>query len=125
MITGIGTDIVSIKKIESLIVTYKQRFIQKIYTKAEQKYCEARVDRFQHYAVRFAAKEALLKSLGTGLRNGIKWKDMEFLNDDLGKPCLIHHGAVSNMIHTRGIRHIHITFSHAEDMAIAFIVLED
>lgn len=125
MIIGIGTDIVNINTITRLVKRYDQRFISKVYTPAEQEYCDSKKNKFQHYAVRFAGKEALLKALGKGLRDGIQWKDIEFINDDLGRPNLVHHGEVSKLIQNSNVKHSHVTFSHTEDLAIAFIILEE
>ncbi len=89
MIKGLGTDIVEIRRIERNITLYGEKFLRRIYTPAEQAYCETHHNKARPYAARFAAKEAIVKAFGTGFREGIGWQDIEILNDHLGKPQVI------------------------------------
>ncbi len=124
MIKGIGIDLIEIDRIKKSIQRYGDRFTNRIYTLSERTYCEESNNPFQHYAVRFAGKEAFLKALGTGQRQDILWKDIEFVNDDLGRPEVHCHGRLAKRIEQLGLAHIHISFSHSRIYAIAMAVLE-
>ena len=87
-IFGIGTDIVNVKRIEKSMKTKGNSFKTKIFSKNEILYCEKKKNPFPYYAKRFAAKEALSKALGTGIRKGIKFKNIEIINNSLGKPSI-------------------------------------
>jgi len=124
MIFGIGTDIIEISRIEQAI-NRSQRFCDKIFTKREQTYCNGRNNgRFQSYAARYAAKEALFKALGTGYRYGFAFREIEVLNDDLGKPEIEVHGKVFQFLKENHIVQIHLSLSHTKDNAVAYVVLE-
>tara|TARA_B100001123_G_C15259673_1_gene1006086 strand:+ start:994 stop:1386 length:393 start_codon:yes stop_codon:yes gene_type:complete len=87
-IFGIGTDIINIKRMEKLLKSNNSNFKNRIFSKKEIMYCEKKNNPFSFYAKRFAAKEALSKALGTGIRKGISFKNIEILNDNLGKPSI-------------------------------------
>lgn len=124
MIFGIGTDIIEINRIEKAIGR-SQSFCDKIFTQKEQAYCNARNHaRFESYAARYAAKEALFKALGTGYRYGFAFSEIEVLNDDLGKPEIEVHGKVSKFLRENHISQIHLSLSHAKENAVAYVVLE-
>ncbi len=124
MIFGIGIDIAVISRIQTSIDRFGDRFLNRVFTHAERAYCDAKGHRAQHYAVRFAGKEALLKAIGSGLRNGIHWQDMDFINDDNGKPTVQCRGVLADRLKDMRIGTIHVSFSHAGDMAVAVVVLE-
>ncbi len=86
VIYGIGVDLIEIERIAQAITRTGQRLIERLYTDAEQAYCCRQHHPYACYAARFAAKEALLKALGTGLRQHMRWRDIEVCRDDLGKP---------------------------------------
>jgi holo-[acyl-carrier protein] synthase len=94
------------------------------FTTLEQEYAEKRATIFQHYAARFAAKEAFFKALGTGYRFGMAFHEIEVENDELGKPVINLHGKVKEYIEKQGITHIHLSISHVKEMASAFVILE-
>ena len=96
-IFGIGTDIVNIKRMKKTLKG-KSNFKKRIFSKNEITYCEKKKSPFSFYAKRFAAKEALSKALGTGIRNGINFKDIEVFNDNLGKPSIKLKGSTANFI---------------------------
>ena len=124
MIFGIGTDIIEVKRIKKRLED-NDALRKKLYTKAEQDYCEsANVVMYQSYAARFAAKEAFFKALGTGYRYGMAFHEIEVLNDELGKPFIEPHGKVKEYLKNNKIKHIHLTISHVKKMANAFVVLE-
>ena len=97
-IFGIGTDIVNIKRLEKLIKKNGGHFKNKIFSKNEIIYCEKKKDPIPFYAKRFAAKEALSKALGTGIRKGINLKNIEISNDNLGKPSIHLKGGAANFL---------------------------
>lgn len=124
MIFGIGTDIIEIERIERA-VNRSQRFCDKIFTKGEQAYCNGRNHaRFESYAARYAAKEAMFKALGTGYRYGFAFNEVEVLNDDLGKPEIHAHGKVKKFLKENRVSQIHLSLSHARENAVAYVVLE-
>lgn len=116
-----GVDICEIDRIKNIEEKYKERFLQKVFTQKEIQYCSNKADKHASLAARFAAKEALLKALGTGLRNGLQWKDAEVYNDDLGKPHFRFYGKTGQMISNRNV---HLSLSHTRDNAIAFVIIE-
>ena len=123
MIFGIGVDLIEIDRIKQAIERNGQRFINRIYTKAEQEYCNNRPS-YACYAARFTAKEAFLKALGTGLRKGMRWQDIEVYNDDLGKPYLQLHGYLQERCQQEGFANMHLSISHSSSYAIAQVIIE-
>jgi len=97
-IFGIGTDIVNIKRLEKSLKKNGSEFKRKIFSKNEIIYCEKKKNPIPFYAKRFAAKEALSKALGTGIRKGIDFKSIEILNDNLGKPSISLKGGAANFL---------------------------
>ena len=120
-VTSIGVDVCDIKRIGDLEEKQGTRFLQKVFTPQEIEYCEKKYTKHASYAARFAAKEALLKALGTGLRDGFLWKDIEVKNDELGKPFFEFHGQTADMIANRIV---HLSISHTDRDAIAFVIIE-
>jgi holo-[acyl-carrier protein] synthase len=120
-VTSIGVDICDIGRLREIEEKHQNRFLQKVFTPAEILYCEKKYDKHSSYAARFAAKEACLKALGTGLRDGFLWKDIEVENDDLGKPFFKFHGQTAKVISTR---HVYLSISHTDRDAIAFVIIE-
>tara|TARA_Y100000590_G_scaffold445867_1_gene578591 strand:+ start:128 stop:520 length:393 start_codon:yes stop_codon:yes gene_type:complete len=97
-IFGIGTDIVNIKRMEKIFIKKNNNFKNRIFSKREILYCENKKKSYSYYAKRFAAKEALSKALGTGIRKGINFKDIEILNDKMGKPYINLKGSTKNFL---------------------------
>jgi holo-[acyl-carrier protein] synthase len=123
MIFGIGTDIIEVARMEKNMLSNNQ-FVEKIFTAVEQTYAETKAFKYQHYAARFAAKEAFFKALGTGYRFGMAFHEIEVINDDLGKPVITVHGKVKTYLEKQGVKNIHLSISHVKEMANAFVVLE-
>ena len=96
MIVGIGIDLVSISRMAEKIK--ESSFREKVFSKSEREYCESCKDKEQHYAVRFAAKEACSKALGTGLRKGVFWRDMGVVNAPSGRPTLVLTGGAAEQL---------------------------
>ncbi|HAK73998.1 MAG TPA: 4-phosphopantetheinyl transferase [Sporomusaceae bacterium] len=121
MIIGVGIDIVEISRIAAAIK--RKAFIDRVFTPAEQAYCENRgVQRAASYAARFAAKEAVLKALGTGLRGGT-WQDVEITNNNLGRPLVQMTGYYQNLAGELGVQEIYLSVTHAREYAAAQVVL--
>ena len=122
MIIGIGTDIVEVKRIDKSI--QKSHFIEKVYSKHEINYCEKKKNSADSYAARFAAKEAFLKALGKGWREGLAFNEIEILNDNFGKPSLNILGKSSIICSKMKIKFIHVSMSHTKNLATATVILE-
>jgi holo-[acyl-carrier protein] synthase len=124
MISGVGVDIVEIERIKKAVQKHGKNFLKKVYTPSEILYCQLlKSYRYPELAVRFAAKEAYSKAIGTGIRGlgrrnrGVSWLDIEVVNDKRGKPLLALKGKVN--------KKVHVSLSHGRDQAIAFVVIED
>jgi len=118
-IIGIGTDITECLRIARMIERHGELFINRVYTAEEIKYCQSRKQATQHFAGRWAAKEAILKALGTGWRRGISWRDMEVHNEPGGKPVVAVRGGVKDVVEQLGIREIQVSISHCRTHATA------
>jgi holo-[acyl-carrier protein] synthase len=114
-----GIDIVVCARIERIWREHTESFLRRIYTPAEQEYCVNSKIPVVRLAGRFAAKEAVLKALGTGWRGGIEFRDIETLPDRLGKPLVALHGKTAKLAQTLGIDHILVSISHAGEYAVA------
>ena len=123
MIFGIGTDIIEIERIEKLIAR-GMPYLETIFTKKEMDYCETKARKSEHYAARYAAKEAILKALGTGWRDGLAFSDIEIINGELGKPQVYLQGEAKKICGRHQIKQISISLSHIEKFALAFAILE-
>lgn len=121
-IVGIGTDIVECLRIAKMIERHGELFIQRVYTPREIQYCSSRKAATQHYAGRWAAKEAVLKALGTGWARGISWKDIEVRNDEGGKPTIALAGGARQACERLGIGQMLISISHCRSHATAYAV---
>ena len=122
-IVGIGLDLVRIARIRASLERWHDRFLQRLYTKAEQRDCFARPSPYASLAGRFAAKEAILKALGTGWSGGVRWVDIQVLNDRMGRPIVTVGGRVRALIRKAGVSRIHISLSHDAEYAVAQAVL--
>jgi len=117
-----GIDLVDCPRIEEMIKRHGQRFIERIFTAAEQAYAEANKDRVEKLAGRFAAKEAILKLMGTGWRGKIAWTDIEVVNNAVGQPEVTLDGEVKKLADGLGIKHISVSITHTANFAIASAV---
>jgi holo-[acyl-carrier protein] synthase len=121
-IIGIGTDITECLRIARMIERHGELFITRVYTPDEIVYCQNRKQATQHFTGRWAAKEAILKAIGTGWRRGISWRDMEIRNDPSGKPVVAVRGGVRDVFEKLGIREILISISHCRAYATAIAI---
>lgn len=125
MIFGIGVDLVKIPRIAAVLQRFGDRFKNRIYTSQEISYCEDRGLPVNHYALRFAAKEAFSKALGVGLRrNGIRWQEVEVVSAPTGRPELRVNGRAAQLCAENGIQGIFISLTDEGEFGIAVVVLE-
>jgi len=123
MITGIGIDMIEVDRVATKIGR-ESGFRELVFSKKEIEYCEMKAKKFEHYAARFAAKEAFLKALGTGWKNGIAFNEIEITGDDLGKPEMFFLGETAKSIATIGEIKIFVSLSHLKNIASAAVVIE-
>ncbi|HEU4435582.1 MAG TPA: holo-ACP synthase [Pyrinomonadaceae bacterium] len=124
MIVSIGIDIIEVARIREVLLR-TPRFLERVYTERERAYCDSRgAVSAQHYAARFAAKEAALKALQTGWRGGISWQDVEISARESGAPYLIFTGQVLEVFEKFGATQTHLSMSHTTQHAIAQVILE-
>ena len=121
-VLGIGTDIVECLRIAQMIERHAEQFIARVYTEHEIEYCAARKAATQHYAGRWAAKEAVLKAIGTGWVRGISWRDVEVRNDGAGRPSIVLTGRALDIARGQGIQNVMISISHCRSHATAYAV---
>lgn len=124
MIFGIGIDIVDISRFEKFVRENNEPLFRRVFTPGEQSYCNAKRRAAQHYALRFAAKESFLKALGTGLSDGLSWRDMEVVNDPSGKPELKLCGRAVELFMQKGLTRVFLSLSHDGNYAVASVTLE-
>jgi holo-[acyl-carrier protein] synthase len=124
MIIGTGVDLVEIDRFRGVIERLKDRFIVRVFTANEQRYCNGHRDPVPHYAARFAAKEALFKALGTGWAKGVTWLDVEVLRERPDAPAMVLHGEAQRLSSEKGAVKVHLSLSHSDQWAIAMVVLE-
>lgn len=117
-----GIDLVDCPRIEEMINRHGRRFIDRIFTAAEQAYANSNKDRVEKLAGRFAAKEAILKLMGTGWRGKIAWTDIEVVNNAVGQPEVTLDGEVKKLADRLGIKHISVSITHTANFAIASAV---
>ncbi len=124
MIYGIGTDLIEVDRIEKQ-VSGDTRFREKIFSESEIKYCESfNVNQAQHYAARYAAKEAFFKAIGTGYRDGLAFHEISIENDDQGKPQIILSGKVLEFAKDKQLTNLHVSMSHLREYASAIVIIE-
>lgn len=119
LILGLGTDIIETVRIGQMIERHGEVFLQRVYTEDEIRYCKRRREYTQHYAGRWAAKEAVMKTLGTGWTKGVSWKDIEVCSARSGRPSITLRGGAREMAESLGITEVLITISHCRAYATA------
>ena len=123
MILGIGTDIIEVSRIQK-VMERDIGFKDKIFSPGEIEYCESKKNKYPHYAARFSAKEALMKAIGTGWRDGIRFVEIEVIHDPLGKPLMRLSGRAKEIADNLEFTEIHVSLSHLKEMATAVVILE-
>jgi holo-[acyl-carrier protein] synthase len=119
-VLGIGTDIIECLRIAQMIERHAELFINRVYTPFEIDYCQTRKQSTQHFAGRWAAKEAVLKALGTGWIRGISWRDVEVRNDRGGKPTAVLSGGAKEAMERLGASEVMLSISHCRSHATAY-----
>src|SRR5213080_1997364 len=125
MIVGTGIDISEVPRIAESIAKFGDRFLHRIFTEEERRYCDSKANRIERYAARFAAKEASMKALGTGWNHGVRWRDIEVSRQPGGRPTISFHGKAAEFASKLGAVHIALSLSHTADQAIAQVILEN
>lgn len=118
-IVGLGTDITEIVRIGTMIERHGELFLQRVYTEEEIKYCQRHKEALQHYAGRWAAKEAVMKALGTGFTKGVGWKEIQVAKTQAGRPLIELAGSAARVAAGLGIDEILVTISHCRAYATA------
>lgn len=124
MIRGIGVDIVKVDRIEKAVERWGYRFLKRIFTPAEIERCQKRARPAQCLALRFAAKEAFAKALGLGMREGLRWRDIEVVHDNFGKPDLLLHNQAQRLLEAVEASRTWLSLSDERESALAVVVLE-
>jgi holo-[acyl-carrier protein] synthase len=124
MIVGTGIDIAEVPRIRHSIERFGDRFLQRIYTTGEIRYCDSKANRVERYAARFAAKEAAMKALGTGWSHGVRWRDCEVVRLPGGRPAIMFHGKAGEFAARLGVKNAALSISHTAGQAIAQVILE-
>jgi holo-[acyl-carrier protein] synthase len=124
VVVGIGIDVVEIARVRRLMERWQDRFLRRVFTEAELAYALGRHDPAQHLAARFAAKEATLKALGTGLSMGVRWREMEVRRAGDQRPRLALSGRTAELGAAKGVRRLHVSLSHDAGLAVAQVLAE-
>jgi len=124
MIFGVGIDLVEIARIETILNKWEEKFLCRIYSAGEIRYCNERARPAVHFAARFAVKEAFLKAIGLGMGGGVRFRDIETIHDERGKPIIKPAGGASSFLEAREIRSVHLSISHTNVHATAIVMLE-
>jgi holo-[acyl-carrier protein] synthase len=125
MIVGTGVDIIEVSRVAEAIERFGERFLTRIFTESEIRYCQPRRNNVERFAARFAAKEAAMKALGTGLRRGVSWQHFQVGHLPGGRPTISFSHAAAQIAAQLGVKHISLSMSHTAEHAIAQVILED
>ena len=124
MIVGTGIDIAEVPRIRQSIERFGARFLERVFTPGEIRYCDSKANRFERYAARFAAKEAAMKALGTGWNYGVRWRDCEVTRQPGGRPTIAFHGKAAEFAAKLGVKNAALSLTHTADQAFAQVILE-
>jgi len=124
MIVGVGVDLVETPRIGAALERHGERFSRRVYTAGERAYCDRFKNRAERYAARFAAKEAAFKALGTGWREGVRWRDVEVTHQRSGKPVLLLRGRAGKIARQLGVTRTAVSLSHANGYVVAQVIFE-
>jgi len=125
MIVGSGIDLIEIQRIQRSVERYGRRFLDRVYTGAEQAYCLRKRQAAESLAARFAAKEAGAKALGTGISHGVNWLEIEVVREPGGRPTLRFHGRAAQIAARMGVARAALSITHTASLAMASVVLEN
>jgi len=124
MIVGSGIDLVEISRIQQSVKRFGQRFLNRVYTPAEQAYCLRKRNSAESLAARFAAKEAGAKALGTGISHGVSWLEIEVVREPSGRPTIRFHGRAAEIARGLGVAHVALSITHTGSLSMASVVVE-
>src|SRR5947199_8786413 len=124
MIVGSGIDIAEVPRIAQAIVRFGERFVRRVFTDGEIRYCDSKANRVERYAARFAAKEAAMKALGTGWNHGVRWRDVEVCRQPGGRPTILFHGKAAEVAAKLAAAHVAPSISHTAEHAHDQALLE-
>ena len=124
MIEGIGIDMIEVERVSEKMAR-TEGFRELVFSQNEIDYCEKKKNKFEHYAARFAAKEAFYKAIGAGWMNGTAFNEIEITNDDKGKPLITFLGNTLALMNEMGILNIHVSLTHLKTMASAVVIIEN
>ena len=119
MIVGLGTDIVEVERIAKMIADHGEHFLERVFTPGEIAHCRDRKESAPHYAGRWAAKEAVMKVLGTGFTTDVGWTDIEVVTQPSGRPVIVLHGSTRETADRLGIADVLVSISHTKSYATA------
>src|SRR5438309_12101715 len=125
MIVGTGIDIADVHRVAEAMERFGNRFLHRVFTEGEIRYCQSKANRVERFAARFAAKEAGMKALGTGWNHGVRWRDLEVRRQPGGRPTLMFHGKASAFATELGVHHVALSLTHQAADAIAQVILEN
>ncbi len=124
-VKGIGIDLARIPRVRKVVERWSDRFLRRVFTEDEIAYCQRRRDPIPHFAARFAAKEAALKALGTGLRMGVRWRELEVRRERGEAPTMVLSGRCRAIALAKGARRVLVSLTHDGDYAVAQVMLVD
>lgn len=125
MILGTGVDICEVARIGASLARFGDRFVERVFTREEIRYCRSKKNSVERFAARFAAKEAAMKALGTGASRGVTWTSIEVGHAPGGRPVLRLHGAAAEIAEQTGVRRMFLSVTHTESQAMAMVIFED
>jgi len=125
MVVGIGTDLAEVDRIGKSVERFGERFLTRIYTARERAYAMRKANWAERLAARFAAKEAGMKAIGTGLSGGVSWQHFEVANEPSGRPTLRLSGVALQVATSMGVKRVSLSLTHTKAMALAVVILED
>lgn len=125
MILGTGVDICEVARIGASLARFGDRFVERVFTREEIRYCRSKKNSVERFAARFAAKEAAMKALGTGASRGVTWTSIEVGHAPGGRPVLRLHGAAAEIAEQTGVRRMSLSVTHTESQAMAIVIFED
>jgi holo-[acyl-carrier protein] synthase len=124
MIVGTGIDIAEVERIAQSIDRFGRRFLERVFTPDEIRYCESKANKAERYAGRFAAKEAAMKAIGTGWNRGVTWQDVEVSRVPGGRPTITYHNKAAEFFRALGAVRAHLSITHTAESAMAQVILE-
>jgi len=124
LIVGTGIDIAEVDRIAASMERFGLRFLERVFTPEEIRYCESKANKAERYAGRFAAKEAAMKAIGTGWRLGVTWQDVEVTRPPGGRPAIAFHGRAAEFFRKLGATRAQLSITHTKELAMAQVILE-